>query len=88
MKYIGAITYLGFQTRNIIKCFEKHNIDVAVKKTKTVFDYIKNSSTEITRELQKSGVYKLNCKQCDKVYLGETGRKLEIRLREYARRCV
>ena len=30
-KYIGSITYMGWQTKKIIKCFEKYDMNVAVK---------------------------------------------------------
>ena len=30
-----------------------------------------------------SGVYKLSCEQCEGIYIGETGRKFEIRRKEH-----
>jgi predicted GIY-YIG superfamily endonuclease len=35
--------------------------------------------------LKKSGVYMLSCGDCDKVYLGETGRQFFQRFREHKR---
>ena len=37
------------------------------------------------RQLQKSGIYKLKCKDCNKVYLGETGRKFVCKLSDHKR---
>ena len=51
----------------------------------TVFDKIKNSNTEEIPILQKLGVYKLKCKDCSKLYTGETGRKFECRLADHKR---
>ena len=59
---------------NIIKCFGKYDTDIAIKKTKPVFDHIKNNNIEEIPILHMSAVYKLNCRECDKVYVGdETG---------------
>ena len=33
----------------------------------------------------KSGVYKLTCTECDKQYVGQTGRPFHIRYKEHAR---
>jgi GIY-YIG catalytic domain. len=33
--------------------------------------------------LKKSGIYKINCKQCEEVYIGQTKRNLETRTKEH-----
>ena len=66
-KYVGSITYIGWQTKNIVKCFKKYDINIAIKNTKTVYDHIKNNNTEDIPILYKSGVYKLNCNECNKI---------------------
>jgi len=33
--------------------------------------------------MEKSGVYELKCDECSAVYIGETGRKLNIRFHEH-----
>ena len=55
----------------------------SIKKCETVFDKIKNKNIEKIPVLQKSGIYKLKCKDCNKVYLGETGRKFVCRSVSY-----
>ena len=35
--------------------------------------------------MKKSGVYKIDCKQCEKVYIGQTKRNLETRTKEHFR---
>ena len=52
---------------------------------KTVFDKIKNNNIEIIPILQKNGVYKLRCEECNKVYVGEAGRRFVCRLGEHKR---
>ena len=83
--YMGSISYIGRKTNKIIDCFKKYGIDVTIKKCTTVFDKIKNNNIENIQILQKSGVYKIKCDVCDKVYVGETGRKFEHRLADHKR---
>ena len=63
----------------------KRQIQIGIKKTKNVFEYIKNDKTEEIPLTEKSGVYKLKCGECNKIYLGETGRKFKIRMNEHAK---
>ena len=70
------------------KCFEKYEIQIGIKKTKNVFEYIKNDKTEEIPLTEKSSVYKLKCGECNKIYLGETGRKFKIRMNEHAKGCL
>ena len=60
----------GSHTRKIIKCFNEYGVDIAIKKSEMVFDKIRNKNIEKIPVLQKSGIYKLKCKDCNKVYLG------------------
>ena len=42
--------------------------------------------TKIKNPLKKnSGIYKINCKQCGKVYIGQTKRNLDTRTKEHFR---
>lgn len=34
---------------------------------------------------QQGGVYRIPCRNCDRVYIGETGRNLETRINEHKR---
>ena len=53
--YLGAVSYVGWNTEKIRSCFKKYGIKVATKRSKTVFDYIKNNETEEIHKIQKSG---------------------------------
>lgn len=48
--------------KKIINSFEKHDLNVAVEETITVFNNVKNNEIEYKYKiLNGSGVYKLNC---------------------------
>jgi len=60
-------------TNQLIICFDNHGFDMLIKKGK---DQLKNSQvTEV--------VYKLNCNNCDRVYIGQTRRHLGTRVKEH-----
>ena len=50
-----------------------------------MFDHVKNNNIEEILILYKSGVYQLSCKDCEKVYVGETGHRFEIRMKEHVK---
>jgi hypothetical protein len=38
-----------------------------------------------TNKYEQTGIYKLTCAECNKAYIGQTGRTLEIRYEEHIR---
>jgi len=61
----------------------KHNVPVAIKPYKTLKGVLvhpkdKQDKTDVTE-----CVYKVPCANCDKTYIGETGRKFGVRLQEH-----
>ena len=55
----------------------KNNVfDLINKKTNTTIDHNKN-------DYERSGIYKINCPQCDMYYIGQTGRKFKVRYKEH-----
>lgn len=76
------ITYQGHITNNLNKIFKKYNLKIATKTKNTIFTQLKNPKDKI-HILQKSGVYKLTCDDCNAIYIGETGRSFEVRIREH-----
>lgn len=42
-----------------------------------------NNTNKKTSLLEDSGVYTLTCEECGSLYIGETGRKLHIRIKEH-----
>lgn len=84
-EYLGALTYIGWNTQKIKKCFDKYGVKMAIKRSRTVFDLINNKNTEDIPITQKSGVYKIECEDCNMVYIGESGRAVECRMKEHSK---
>ena len=43
------------------------------------------NSKDIYDDFQRSGVYEIKCKDCDCKYIGQTGRKFHVRMKEHRR---
>lgn len=40
--YLGSVTYIGLETKKLIKCLKKYDVYIVIKKSSTIFDEIKN----------------------------------------------
>lgn len=67
----------------ISRTLEKSNIKVATNAGRKVQEIVtrKQQKTDINEE--KSVVYEIPCKGCDQSYVGETGRGVDVRLKEH-----
>lgn len=79
----SVITYIGETSNKIGSVLTKKlNINVAFKTNNTLSKHIKNNKSKTDKE-QKSGVYKLNCENCECTYIGQTGRNFKKRIKEH-----
>ena len=46
---------------------------------------LRKPKDKFSKELSTGVIYKINCKNCDKVYIGQTSRALRSRTREHKR---
>jgi hypothetical protein len=76
-----SIPYYKHISENIKKILFKYDIKVVFKRGLTVRNMLNNNKRN---KLDKAGlVYKINCNECDAIYVGETKRKLITRLTEH-----
>ena len=68
-----VVPYVENVSEAVVRIMRNHNVPVAMKPYKILKE--KEDSTEC--------VYKVSCANCDKTYIGETGRKFEVRLQEH-----
>ena len=72
-------------SEQITKMSKNYNVKVVHTKGKSLQSLVKeNKSNQCEKEIQ-GAVYKVSCKDCDKFYIGETGRKLHVRINEHKR---
>ena len=86
-EYIATVSlpYVKGISEPIRRILSRVDIRAAFR-TKTTIRSMLNSVKPSHSPLDKTGVvYSIPCKDCDKVYVGETGRTLNVRRREHCR---
>ena len=84
-KHRGRVTvpYVGGITERINRTMQKHGIDTPVRPHITLRNMMVHPKDQIPQEDKCNVVYKVPCLSCAQVYVGETGRKLSIRIKEH-----
>ena len=74
--------------RNTAPLLNKAGVSVVQTSSMTIENILKKGRNKNQRE-EVAGVYSIPCKDCDKMYIGETFRGLKTRIREhkYDMRC-
>lgn len=80
-KYIKILYHpsIHYKIKNI---FSKHNIITSFY-TNTKIKFIIGNPLDKINNSEKSGIYKINCNKCNKIYIGQTQRNLDIRFKEH-----
>ena len=79
------VKFLSIPFVPLLNCVSNHRL-AKRHNTKLVFTYpnsVKSNLIHNRRIKKDCGVYKIPCNDCDKFYLGETGRTFETRLKEH-----
>ena len=74
----------GFSEK-VAKVLRGFNIKVAHKPIRTISNILKKPKDKIEKEDSRGIVYKIKCKDCDCVYVGQTSRALKTRVKEHAK---
>ena len=76
-----TFTYFSRIIRRITNLFKHSNLKIAYRTTNT----IQQQLTEKPTNKNPSGIYKLKCNTCDNVYVGQSGRSVNVRHKEHIR---
>ncbi|KAL9952730.1 hypothetical protein ACROYT_G040023 [Oculina patagonica] len=74
----------GFSER-ISRVLKGFNVKVAHKPIRSIANILKKPKDKISEESSKGVVYKIKCKDCACVYIGQTSRALKTRIKEHAK---
>ena len=80
-----TLPYLQGISEKIARTLNQFNINVAHKPVMTVGSILKKPKEKFSKDLSTGVIYKINCKDCDKVCIGQTSRALKSRTREHKR---
>ena len=80
----ATFTYIGKETMYITNLFRHTNINVAFRTNNTIYNRL-SPTHHTTDKYTQSGDYKLTCPDCNKAYVGQTGRSLLARYKDHKR---
>jgi hypothetical protein len=78
----AVFTYVGKETRTIIRLFRNTNIHIAYKTRSTIQKHLRIKNTNPDKYSQ-SGVYEMKCNSSPLKYIGQTGRNFRTRFKEH-----
>ena len=76
LKFNGKISY------NIKNILQKYDIKTVFRSNPKLGSSLMNSKSK-TNEIEKCGVYRVTCGDCGCFYVGQTGRNLDVRLKQH-----
>lgn len=77
-----SMCYAPIITNKLKPIFNEHDMLIVYKNNNKLSDLL--GSTKDKREnLKQSGIYRIKCSDCDKVYIGQTKRTVEARFKEH-----
>jgi hypothetical protein len=80
----AIFTYAGREIKTITKLFKDANINIAYKTQNTVEHILRPKLSTTTDNIyNNSGIYQLNCLECPKNYIGQTGRTFKTRYKKH-----
>ena len=76
-----TFTYFSLLVRQATNLFKQTRLKIAFRATNTIQQQLAGKQTHS----DPSGIYKLKCNTCNKVYVGQSGRTIGIRFKEHIR---
>ncbi|KAK5650193.1 hypothetical protein RI129_001222 [Pyrocoelia pectoralis] len=77
-----SLPYIGPASHQFQNILNKYNINISFSSKDNLKSCLVHTKDPINA-IDKSGVYKLNCKDCEAFYIGQTGRKFSYRISEH-----
>jgi hypothetical protein len=78
-----TFTYTTKETTYITNLFRHTSIKIAFRTRNSILSHLTNHTHTHGNQYSSSGVYKLTCPDCNKVYIGQTDRSFSIRFNEH-----
>jgi hypothetical protein len=76
-----AFTYFSPLVRKITNLFKQTKLKITFRATNTIQQQLSGKQSHA----DPSGIYKLKCNTCNKVYVGQSGRAISVRFKEHIR---
>jgi len=82
-KGLVVLPYISGMSEALTRVFKKRGITTALKPHQTIRNILVHPKDKTDKDKTCGVVYKIPCANCNKVYIGETGRKLATRVKEH-----
>jgi hypothetical protein len=83
----SSFSYIGKEVMPIARILNKFNINVAFRTKNSLGKCLKHKSLEMdvgnSGKYDACGIYKMKCRSCPSVYIGQTGRSFKVRFKEH-----
>lgn len=83
-KYRISVPYCPPFTNQLGAKLRRHNIELVTSTTSTLKSQLCNYKDKQSPQ-QSSGIYSIGCNNCDNIYIGQTSRRIETRVKEHIR---
>ena len=78
-----VLPYINKLSEQLASVFKRYNVGTAMKPIKNIRSIIVHPKDKIEKENKTGVVYQIPCTNCEKTYIGETGRDLKTRMSEH-----
>lgn len=79
---IRRFSFCGKTSYKLTSIFKKHNIKTVFGNDGKLRNLLGNTKDKLDLN-EKSGIYEINCKNCDEKYIGQTKRSIQTRFKEH-----
>ena len=86
-KGMVVIPYIKGLSEAVSRVFKKHRVSTAMRPFQTIKNMIVHPKDKQSTSEKAEIIYKILCKNCEQVYIRESGRKFGIRLGEHKKDC-
>ena len=83
-----TLTYINNETQKVADKFKKAGYRIAYKTTNKTEHTLSKHTHKAQNKFDQPGVYKLNCSDCNKFYIGQTGLSAKQRYIEHTKAPV
>lgn len=80
-KYVKLPNFPAY-TKGLNKIMSKFDLKIVTSSNNSLSNYLGNPKDPVDMH-EKSGIYKISCKDCNQVYVGQTKRNLKTRYKEH-----
>lgn len=82
VKYV-KMPYLGIMSDKLARLFKNTEVKISFSTNNNLGRKLIHNTKPLDTKFDASGIYKITCSQCDKYYIGQTGRNFKTRFKEH-----